>query len=154
MLESTRLFHSLYSLFDPSQHAAGKVGLLEPVNILIADDEPYIVRSLSYILQREGIPFDVATDGQQAIEKARKLKPKVLFLDIMMPQRSGFEVCSMIKKDPALRSIHIIMLTAKGQEDDKQKSREAGADEYITKPFSPRQVLERVKEILGGRIDS
>ncbi len=127
---------------------------VEPVKILIADDEPYIVRSLSYILQREGIPFDVATDGQQAIEKARRLKPKVLFLDIMMPQKSGLEVCSLIKQDPALRSIHIIMLTAKGQEDDKQKSREAGADEYITKPFSPRQVLERVKDILGGRIGS
>ncbi len=127
---------------------------VEPVKILIADDEPYIVRSLSYILQREGIPFDVATDGQQAIEKARRLKPKVLFLDIMMPQKSGLEVCSLIKQDPALRSMHIIMLTAKGQEDDKQKSREAGADEYITKPFSPRQVLERVKDILGGRIGS
>ena len=127
---------------------------MKSVKILIADDEPYIVRSLSYILQREGIPFDVATDGQQAIEKARHLKPKVLFLDIMMPQKSGLEVCSLIKQDPALRSIHIIMLTAKGQEDDKQKSRSAGADEYITKPFSPRQVLERVKEILGGRGDS
>lgn len=125
---------------------------MEPVKILIADDEPYIVRSLSYILQREGIPFDVAIDGQQAIEKARHLKPKLLFLDIMMPHKSGLEVCSLIKQDPALRSIHIIMLTAKGQEDDKQKSRSAGADEYITKPFSPRQVLERVKEILGGRI--
>jgi len=127
---------------------------LESVKILIADDEPYIVRSLSYILQREGIPFDVATDGQQAIDKARHLKPKLLFLDIMMPYKSGIEVCSLIKQDPALRSIHIIMLTAKGQEDDKQKSRLAGADEYITKPFSPRQVLERVKNILGGRIGS
>ena len=136
------------------QAACGKVGLLGPVKILIADDEPYIVRSLSYILQREGIPFDAAKDGQEAIEKARRLKPKILFLDIMMPQKSGLEVCSLIKQDPALRSIHIIMLTAKGQEDDKQKSRSAGADEYITKPFSPRQVLERVKEILGGRSDS
>lgn len=151
MLESTRRVHSLYSLFDPSQDAAGKVGLLGPVKILIADDEPYIVRSLSYIFQREGISFDAAKDGQQAIEKARRLKPKILFLDIMMPQKSGFEVCSLIKQDPALRSIHIIMLTAKGQEDDKQKSRSAGADEYITKPFSPRQVLLRVRELLGPR---
>ncbi|MBI3810920.1 MAG: response regulator [Nitrospirae bacterium] len=127
---------------------------MEPVKILIADDEPYIVRSLSYILQREGISFDIATDGQQTIEKARRLKPKLLFLDIMMPRKSGLEVCTLIKQDPALRAIHIIMLTAKGQEDDKQKSRSAGADEYITKPFSPRQVLERVKDILGGRIGS
>jgi two-component system, OmpR family, alkaline phosphatase synthesis response regulator PhoP len=127
---------------------------LESVKILIADDEPYIVRSLSYILQREGIAFDVAKDGQEALDKAKYLKPKVLFLDIMMPQKTGFEVCALIKQDPGLRSIHIIMLTAKGQEDDKQKSRSAGADEYITKPFSPRQVLARVKELLGSQIGS
>jgi two-component system alkaline phosphatase synthesis response regulator PhoP len=128
-------------------------GLLESVKILIADDEPYIVRSLSFIFQREGIPFDVAKDGQEAIEKAKRLKPKILFLDIMMPLKSGLEVCALIKQDPELRSIHIIMLTAKGQEDDKQKSRSVGADDYITKPFSPRQVLERVKKILEGRLD-
>jgi len=126
---------------------------LEPVNILIADDEPYIVRSLAFIFQKEGIPFDVAKDGQEAIEKASRLKPKILFLDIMMPLKSGLEVCAQIKQDPGLRAIHIIMLTAKGQEDDKQKSRSVGADDYITKPFSPRQVLARVKEILGNRID-
>jgi DNA-binding response OmpR family regulator len=134
--------------------AAGKGDLLEPIKILIADDEPYIVRSLAFIFQREGIPFDVAKDGQEAIEKTKRLKPKILFLDIMMPFKSGFEVCELIKQDPELRSTHIIMLTAKGQEDDKQKSRSVGADDYITKPFSPRQVLERVKKILEGRLDS
>ncbi|MBI3994545.1 MAG: response regulator [Nitrospirae bacterium] len=121
------------------------------MKILIADDEPYIVRSLSYIFQREGIPFDIAKDGQEAIQKARQHRPKVLFLDIMMPKQSGLEVCAQIKQDPLLRSIHVIMLTAKGQEDDKQKSRTAGADEYIIKPFSPQQVLARVKTLLGSR---
>jgi len=127
---------------------------LDSVKILIADDEPYIVRSLSYIFQREGIPFDIAKDGQEAIQKARQHLPKVLFLDIMMPKQSGLEVCAQIKQDPLLRSIHIIMLTAKGQEDDKQKSRTAGADEYIIKPFSPRQVLARVRTLLGSRTAS
>lgn len=127
---------------------------MDSVKILIADDEPYIVRSLSYIFQREGIPFDIAKDGQEAIQKARQHLPKVLFLDIMMPKQSGLEVCAQIKQDPLLRSIHIIMLTAKGQEDDKQKSRTAGADEYIIKPFSPRQVLARVRTLLGSRTAS
>ncbi|MBI3610295.1 MAG: response regulator [Nitrospirae bacterium] len=123
---------------------------MEPVKILIADDEPYIVRSLSYIFQREGIPYDVAKDGEEALQKARLHKPKIFFLDIMMPKKSGFEVCAQIKQDPKLHSIHIIMLTAKGQEEDKQKSLSVGADEYITKPFSPRHVLSRVKELLSS----
>lgn len=120
------------------------------VTILIADDEPYIVRSLSYILQREGISFAIATDGQEALQMVRQHRPKIFFLDIMMPKKSGFEVCSEVKKDPVLRSTHIIMLTAKGQEEDKQKSLTSGANEYITKPFSPRQVLARVRELLGS----
>ncbi|HET6466313.1 MAG TPA: response regulator [Nitrospiria bacterium] len=120
------------------------------VTILIADDEPYIVRSLSYILQREGISFAIATDGQEALQMVRQHRPKIFFLDIMMPKKSGFEVCAEVKKDPVLRSTHIIMLTAKGQEEDKQKSLTSGADEYITKPFSPRQVLARVRELLGS----
>jgi DNA-binding response OmpR family regulator len=123
---------------------------LGSVTILIADDEPYIVRSLSYILQREGISFAIATDGQEALQMVRQHRPKIFFLDIMMPKKSGFEVCSEVKKDPVLRSTHIIMLTAKGQEEDKQKSLTSGANEYITKPFSPRQVLARVRELLGS----
>lgn len=122
---------------------------MEFVPVLIADDEPYIVRSLSYVFQREGIPFEIAKDGEEALQKARQYKPKIFFLDIMMPKKSGFDVCAQIKQDPALRGIHIIMLTAKGQEEDKQKSLTAGADEYVIKPFSPRQVLARVKELLG-----
>ncbi|HEY4485692.1 MAG TPA: response regulator [Nitrospiria bacterium] len=122
---------------------------LDPVTILIADDEPNIVRSLGFILQKEGLAFDVAADGETALAKARLLRPKLLFLDIMMPKLSGFEVCSQIRSDAALDTIHIIMLTAKGQDEDRTKSLSAGADEYLSKPFSPMQVLERVKTILG-----
>lgn len=123
---------------------------MKSANILIADDEPYIVRSLSFVLHREGISFEVARDGEEALRKARRHKPKIFFLDIMMPKATGFEVCAKIREDPKLKSIHIIMLTAKGQEEDKQKSMAAGADEYITKPFSPREVVARVKTLLGS----
>lgn len=118
------------------------------VQIVIADDEPYIVRSLSFILQRADIPFDVARNGEEALQKVRQHTPAILFLDIMMPKISGFDVCAQIKKDPDTRSTHIIMLTAKGEEEDKQKGLSAGADEYITKPFSPREILARVSKLL------
>jgi len=121
---------------------------MESIQIVVADDEPYIVRSLSFILQRAGISFDIARDGEEALQKTSQHKPKILFLDIMMPKISGYEVCAQIKKNPDTRSIHIIMLTAKGEEEDKLKSLSAGADEYITKPFSPREVLARVNELL------
>jgi DNA-binding response OmpR family regulator len=121
---------------------------LENTQILIADDEPFIVRSLAFILRREGLETAVARDGEETVEKARALRPRILFLDIMMPKRNGFEICRLIKDDPTTRPIYVIMLTAKGQEEDKRKSLLAGADEYITKPFSPRQVITRVREIL------
>ena len=122
--------------------------LLERVDILIADDEPFVVRSLSYVFQREGLTFEVAGDGEEALAKARQLQPKILFLDIMMPQKTGYDVCTQLKSDPRFRSIHIIMLTAKGQEEDKVKSLSAGANEYIAKPFSPQFVVKHVKEVL------
>ena len=119
------------------------------VDILIADDEPFVIRSLSYVLQREGFSFDTADDGEEALVKAQQLHPKILFLDIMMPKKSGLDVCTRLKSDPKFRSIYIIMLTAKGQEEDKIKSVSAGADEYITKPFSPKSVIKHIREILG-----
>lgn len=121
---------------------------MERIDILIADDEPFVVRSLSYVFQREGFTFEVAGDGEEALAKAERLRPKILFLDIMMPKKTGYDVCAQLKSDPRFRTIHIIMLTAKGQEEDKLKSLTAGADEYITKPFSPQSVVKRVKEIM------
>lgn len=121
---------------------------MDRVDILIADDEPFVVRSLSYVFQREGLTFEVAGDGEEALAKAERLRPKILFLDIMMPKMTGYDVCAQLKRDPRFRMTHIIMLTAKGQEEDKLKSLSAGADEYITKPFSPQFVVKRVKELL------
>ena len=112
------------------------------------DDEPFVVRSLSYIFQREGLKFEVAMDGEEGLSKARQLRPKIVFLDIMMPKKTGYDVCAELKDDPSKHSPYIIMLTAKGQEDDKSRSLSSGADEYITKPFSPQSVIQHVREIL------
>jgi two-component system alkaline phosphatase synthesis response regulator PhoP len=122
---------------------------LDRVDILIVDDEPFVVRSLSYVFQREGFSFEVAMDGEDGLAKARQLQPKILFLDIMMPKKTGYEVCSELKADPGPYTPYIIMLTAKGQEDDKVRSLSAGANEYIAKPFSPQSVVNHIKEVLG-----
>jgi DNA-binding response OmpR family regulator len=118
--------------------------------ILIADDEPYILRSLSFVLKKEGFEVETACDGEETLEKARQFKPKILFLDIMMPLEDGYEVCKKLKSDPDINDIYVIMLTAKGQIVDKKRGLEVGTDEYITKPFSPREIVEKVKGIIGS----
>lgn len=119
----------------------------EPMDlqILVADDEPHITRALSFVLQREGFVVDVAVNGEEALHKIRERKPAVAFLDIVMPKLTGLELCHAIKSDPEISKTHIIILTAKGQDLDRRNCMSAGADEYITKPFSPREVLERVR---------
>jgi CheY-like chemotaxis protein len=121
---------------------------MERLDILIADDEPFVTRSLSYVLEREGWTVAAARDGEEALAMARRFNPRMLFLDIMMPIRTGPEVCERLKSDPRSRSIYIVMLTAKGQKEDRTESLSAGANEFITKPFSPRSVADRVREIL------
>ena len=117
--------------------------------ILVVDDEPNIVRSLTFVLNKGGYDVSFARDGEQAMTMIRDSKPNILILDVMMPNKSGYEVCNEIKSDPDLRDIHIVMLTAKGQDDDRETALSQGADEYISKPFSPIKILARVKEILG-----
>jgi two-component system alkaline phosphatase synthesis response regulator PhoP len=119
------------------------------LQILIADDEPHITRALSFVLQREGFVVDVAVNGEVALHKIREGKPAVAFLDIVMPKMTGLELCRAIRSDPNIDGTHIIILTAKGQELDRQNCMSAGADEYITKPFSPKEVLERVRELFN-----
>ena len=116
--------------------------------ILIADDEPYILRSLSFALKKEGFDIIIAYNGEEALEKARQFNPKILFLDVMMPKKNGYEVCNKLKFNPQTKDIYIIILTAKGQILDKEKGLTTGADEYITKPFSPREIVNKVKKIM------
>ena len=117
--------------------------------ILIVDDEPNIVRSLSFVLNKEGYDVSVAEDGDQAMAMIRGSKPNIIFLDVMMPKKNGYDVCQEIKSDPALMDIHVVMLTAKDQESERAKGLEHGADEYISKPFSPMKILARVRELLA-----
>jgi len=116
--------------------------------ILIVDDEPFILKSLSFVLMKEGFQIETANNGLEAMEKIQKNKPDIVFLDIMMPKKNGMEVCEWIREDPVLKSIYVIILTAKGQELDREKGFSIGADEYMTKPFSPSSVVKRLKEIL------
>lgn len=119
------------------------------MDILIVDDEAYIQRSLSFVFRKEGYEVDVASDGEEGLIKVREFKPKVIFIDVMMPKLNGFNTCKAIKSDEALKDIYVIMLTGKGQEIDKVRGLKEGADEFITKPFSPKEVVAKVKGILG-----
>ena len=115
--------------------------------ILIADDEPYLIRSLSYILRKEGYQVDTAMDGLEALEMVRRLKPRLLFLDLQLPKIDGFEVCRQIKSDPQLQKTYIILLTAKGQDEDRRRGLAAGANEYLTKPYSPKEVVMHLQDL-------
>lgn len=119
--------------------------------ILVIDDEPYILRSLSYLLTREGYQVETATNGEEGLARVRSLQPPLVFLDIMMPNMNGYEVCEQVKQDPSLAGTYVIMLSAKGQQIDRERGLLGGADEYMTKPFSPRDVAQRVRTILADR---
>ena len=119
--------------------------------ILIADDNENIRDALTYLLEDEGYELVLAVDGADTIKKVRDLRPDILFLDIMMPEINGYDVCRTIKNDPDIRSTYVIMLTAKGQVAEQERGREVGADEYIVKPFSPMEILAKVKNILGAK---
>jgi len=122
---------------------------MEKKKILVVDDETFILRSLQFVLKKTGHHIVTAANGEEALDKAREEKPALMFLDIMMPKKDGFEVCRQIKEDPELKDIYIVMLTAKGRDRDKQKGLELGADEFLTKPFIPSQVFQKVEKILG-----
>ena len=127
----------------------GKLQTMSEKKILVVDDEPYLIRSLTFVLEKEGYDVSSATNGEEAMIKVRESKPDLMFLDVMMPKKNGYEVCQEVKSNPTLSDIYVIMLTAKGQEADREKGLALGADEFITKPFSPIKVVGRVKELLG-----
>ncbi len=116
--------------------------------ILIADDEQNIVISLEFLMKREGFEVLVANDGEEAIRRIRADQPDLVLLDVMMPKKSGFEVCQEIKADPALGGVRILMLTAKGRDTEVAKGLALGADAYMTKPFSTRELVDKVRSML------
>ncbi|MBC7076200.1 MAG: response regulator transcription factor [Syntrophomonadaceae bacterium] len=119
--------------------------ILKGSKILVVDDETYIVELVKFNLEKEGFKVLVAYDGQNALETVEKERPDLIILDIMLPNVDGLEVCRVLKQDPVYNTIPIIMLTAKAEEFDTVLGLEMGADDYIKKPFSPREMVARVK---------
>ena len=119
--------------------------------ILVADDESNIVISLEYLMKREGYTVLVARDGQEALDVIARDRPDLVLLDVMMPKKSGFEVCQAVRASEELQSIKILMLTAKGRDTDLAKGLALGADAYMTKPFSTRELVQKVAEMLGAQ---
>lgn len=119
-----------------------------PKYILVVDDEADLVKLVSYNLKKEGFIVDSASDGENALTKIRKGKYDLLILDLMLPGIQGIELCRILRNDPKQSSLPIIMLTARGEEVDRILGLEMGADDYMTKPFSPRELIARVKAVL------
>jgi len=118
--------------------------------VLVVEDEPHILDSLSFLMKQAGFDVRLARDGDAALRMIESATPDLVLLDIMLPRRDGFEVCRAIRANPQWKDVRIVMLTAKGREPDRHKGMQLGADEYITKPFSNRGIVERVQEILDG----
>lgn len=118
--------------------------------VLIADDEPNILISLEYLMKREGWLVAVARDGDEALVAIRRDRPDLVLLDVMMPGKSGFEVCQAVRADEALAAVKILMLTAKGRDTDVAQGLGVGADAYMTKPFSIKELAAKVRVMLEG----
>ncbi len=121
--------------------------------IVVADDEPHIRWLIEQTLEElvdDGVQLVVVGDGQAALEAIREHRPRLAILDVMMPTMTGFEVCEAVKTDEAVRDAYVIILTAKGQEYDRQRGDEVGANLYLTKPFDPDDLLATAREVLAG----
>ena len=120
-------------------------------SILVVDDEPNIVLSLEFLLKQAGFRVRTVSNGEAALLAITQEPPDLVLLDVMIPGRDGYAVCQEIRNNPAWRNMRIIMLTAKGGDIQREKGLSLGADEYVTKPFSTRELVERVRRILDRR---
>jgi DNA-binding response OmpR family regulator len=118
--------------------------------VLIADDEPNIVISLEYLMKRAGYQVLVARDGQEALDLLRRERPRLVLLDVMMPKKSGHEVCQELRADDQIKDTLVLMLTAKGRDTDVDKGLGVGADAYMTKPFSTKELVAKVAQMLDA----
>ena len=116
--------------------------------ILIVDDEPNIVTVLEFLMRGSDYEVRVARNGEEALRRAESFRPDLVLLDVMMPQRSGFEVCQKIRENPALRDVKIVILTAKGRDLEKDRGLNLGANAYVTKPFSTKELMNTVRGLL------
>jgi DNA-binding response OmpR family regulator len=118
-------------------------------SILVVEDEPNIVLSLQFLMKKAGFEVRVANDGEEALSLVQDRAPDLILLDVMIPKRDGFDVCQTIRANPDWKDVYIILLTAKGREVDREKGIALGANDYVTKPFSTRDLTEKVKQILS-----
>ena len=116
--------------------------------VLIVDDEPNIVLSLEFLMNKAGFDVAVARDGEEALAQVAAFGPDLVLLDIMMPKKSGYEVCEILRSDPARAGMKIVMLSAKGRDTEVAKGLALGADAYMTKPFSTRELVDKVRNLL------
>jgi len=119
------------------------------LDVLIAEDEPSILESLDFILRRAGWSISAVTDGDAVLEAVRRLRPRLLVLDVMLPKRSGFEVLKQIRADSLIADLPVLILTAKGQQLDKRTAEELGASSFVTKPYANADVVGAVRRLLG-----
>lgn len=117
--------------------------------VIVIDDEPFILMMIEDKFKKAKIDVTTLRESRNALEVIKKVKPELIILDWMMPELSGIDLCKMIKADPELKDIPIFMLTAKGQDSDELQSMQCGVSRYITKPFSPKSLLEMVQKIIG-----
>ncbi len=117
--------------------------------VLIADDEANIVMSLHFLMEAAGYEVRTVADGDTALRVLLEFRPDLVLLDVMMPKRNGYEICQAIRETPALRGVKVVMLTAKGRDIDAEKGLALGADAYVTKPFATKDLVARVKAMLG-----
>jgi DNA-binding response OmpR family regulator len=120
-----------------------------PQSVLVVDDETNILVSLEFLMKKAGYEVRLARDGEEALAEIGKARPDLVLLDVMMPKRNGFDVCEAIRANPEWRAVRVILLTAKGRDIEREKGLALGADDYITKPFSTREVVERVTAWIG-----
>lgn len=132
-----------------SEEMGEDIGLT--TDILIAEDEPSILEALSFVMQRAGWTVQSVTDGEAVISAVRRLRPRVLVLDVMMPKQSGFEVLKQIRNDQDTKSLPVLVLTAKGQQQDRRVAEELGADRFVTKPYSNVEVVDAVRTLLESK---
>ncbi|MBD8064751.1 response regulator [Devosia sp. PTR5] len=118
------------------------------IDVLIAEDEPSILESLDFILRRAGWSVQSVSDGEAALHGVRTLEPRVLVLDVMLPRRSGFDVLKVLRNDPETRDLPILILTAKGQQQDRQTAEDLGANAFVTKPYANADVVGAVRQLL------
>jgi len=123
-------------------------------SVLVVDDEPNIVVSLEFLMKQAGYDVRVARNGDEALKAVAERTPDLILLDVMMPKRNGFDVCQTLRADPRWKNVRIIMLTAKGRDVEREKGLALGADDYITKPFSTREVMERVRRYIDPSSES